>query len=136
MTQKSIKSFIIETYSKPPRKNYPTNKTDFYHIDDVWSLDLLDLKDYGPENNRGCRYVLVIKDNFSKIGWTILLKKKNAPTKDSFENILISSKRKPDLVEVDRDRGFYSNIFQIFFLTVILNSNLEIANLVVSLRKD
>ena len=93
MTQKSIKIFINEIYFKPPKKNYATNKTDAYHIDDIWKLDILDLKDYGPKNNRGYRYVLV-KDNFSKFGWTVPLKNKNAQTiKDSFENFLISSKK-------------------------------------------
>ena len=115
MTQKNIKIFINEIYSKPPKKNYVTNKTDVYHIDDIWSLDILDLKDYGPENNRGYRYVLVIIDNFSKFGWTIPLKNKNAQTiKDSFENILTNSKRKPNLVESDRGKEFYNNIFQDF----------------------
>ena len=115
MTQKNIKIFINEIYSKPPKKNYFTNKTDVYHIDDIWSLDILDLKDYGPENNRGYRYVLVTIDNFSKYGWAIPLKNKNAQTiKDSFENILISSKRKPNLVETDRGKEFYNNIFQDF----------------------
>ena len=115
MTQKNIKIFINEIYSKPPKKYYPTNKTDVYYIDDIWSLDILDLKDYGPKNNRGYRYVLVTIDNFSKFGWTIPLKNKNAQTiKDSFENILTSSKRKPNLVESDRGKEFYNNIFQDF----------------------
>ena len=115
MTQKNIKIFINEIYLKPPKKNYPTNKTDVYHIDDIWSLDILDLKDYGPENNKNYRYVLVVIDNFSKFGWTIPLKNKNAHTiKDSFENIIISSKRSLNLLEGDRDRGFYNNIFQDF----------------------
>ena len=115
MTQKNIKIFINEIYSKPPKKYYPTNKTNVYHIDDIWSLDILDLKDYGPENNRGYRYVLVIIDNFSKFGWTIPLKNKNALTiKDSFENIIINSKRKPNLIETDRGKEFYNNIFQDF----------------------
>ena len=115
MTQKNIKTFINEIYSKGPKKNYATNKTNVYHIDDVWSLDILDLKDYGPENNRGYRYVLVIMDNFSKFGWTIPLKNKNAQTiKDAFENILINSKRKPNLIESDRGKEFYNNIFQDF----------------------
>ena len=115
MTQKNIKIFINEIYSKPPKKNYATNKTDVYHIDDIWSLDILDLKDYGPKNNRGYRYVLVIIDNFSKFDWTVPLKSKNAQTiKDSFENILINSKRKPNLIESDRDKGFYNYIFQDF----------------------
>ena len=115
MTQKNIKIFINEIYSKPPKKYYATNKTDVYHIDDIWSLDILDLKDYGPENNRGYRYVLVTIDNFSKYGWTIPLKNKNAQTiKDSFENILINSKRSPNLIETDRGKEFYNNIFQDF----------------------
>ena len=115
MTQKNIKIFINEIYSKPPKKYYPTNKTDFYHIDDIWSLDILDLKDYGTENNRRYRYVLVTIDFFSKYGWTIPLKNKNAQTiTDSFENILISSKRSPNLIEIDRGKEFYNNIFQDF----------------------
>ena len=94
MTQKNIKIFINEIYSKPPEKYYPTNKTDVYHIDDTWFLDILDLKDYGPEQNRGYRYVLVIIDNFSKFTWAVPIKNKNVQTiKDSFENIIIISKK-------------------------------------------
>ena len=120
MTQKNIKIFMIENYSKPPKKNYTTNKTDVYHIDDIWSLDILDLKDYGRGNNRGHRHVLVIIDNFSKFGWTVPIKNKNAQTiKDSFENILLNSKRKPNLIETDRGKEFYYNICQDF-----LNKNL------------
>ena len=115
MIQKNIKIFINEIYSKPPKKYYATNKTNVYYIDDTWSLDILDLKDYGPENNRNYRYVLVIIENFSKYRRTIPLKNKIAQTiKDSFENILISSKRKPNLIESDRGKEFYKNIFQDF----------------------
>ena len=115
MSQKNIKIFINEIYSKPPKKNYITKKSNVYHIDDTCSLDILDLKDYGPENNRGYRYVLVIIDNFSKYGWTIPLKNKNAQTiKDSFENIIMTSKRKPNLFESDRGKEFHNNIFQDF----------------------
>ena len=115
MTQKNIRILINEIYSKPPKKNYATNKTDVYHIDDIWSLDILDSKDYGSENNRGYRYVLVVFDNFSKFGWTIPLKNENAQTiKDSFENILLNSKRKPNLIESDCGKAFYNNIFQDF----------------------
>ena len=87
MTQKNIKTFINEIYSREPRKNYPTNKTNVYYIDDIWSLDILDLKDYGVENNRGYRYVLVIIGNFSKYGWTTPLENKNAQTKKTLSKI-------------------------------------------------
>ena len=115
MTQKNLKIFINEICSKGPRKYYPTNKTDVYHIDNIWSLDILDLKDYGPKNNRGYRYVLVTIDNFNRFGFTVPLKNKNAQTiKDSFEIIIISAKRKPNLIESDRGKEFYNNLFQDF----------------------
>ena len=75
MTQKTIKIFINEIYSKPPKKNYVTNKTDVYHIDNIWSLDILDLEDHGPENNRNFGYILVLMDKFSKFSWTVPSKK-------------------------------------------------------------
>ena len=94
MTQKNIKIFINETFSKPPKKYYPTKKTDVYHIDGTWSLDILDLKVYGPENNRGYRYVLVIIDNFSKFGWTEALKKKRYNNKRLFRKYNDKFKKK------------------------------------------
>ena len=39
-------------YSKPSKWNNDTKKKQILEIDDSWSLDLLDLGDYGPENNR------------------------------------------------------------------------------------
>ena len=55
MTQKSVKFFINEVYSKGPKTSYPANKNDVYHIDDIWSLGVLDFKDY--------RYVLKTRDD-------------------------------------------------------------------------
>ena len=95
--------FIAETFGKPPKKNYATNKTDVHHIDDIWSLYILDIKDYGPENNRSYRYILVMIGILSKFGWTVPLKVENARTiKHSIETLLISSKRKSNLIETDR----------------------------------
>ena len=100
-------------YSKPVKKNYPTSKTDFYHIDTIWSLDFLDLKEYVPQNKTGYKIVSVVIDNFSEFGGTVLLKNKHAQTiKDTFENILKGSKRKPNLIESDRGKYFYSNFFK------------------------
>ena len=67
---------LAKFYSKPLKNNYATNRTDVYNIKDIWSLDILDLKDYGFENTREYTYVLVLIDNFSKYGWTVPLKKK------------------------------------------------------------
>ena len=126
MTQKNNKIFINEIYSKPLKK-YATNKTDVYHIDDIWSLVILDLKDYGPKNNRGYRYVLVNIENVSKIGWTVPLKNKNAQTKkDSFKNIFKKSKRKPNWIETDDGSEIVNKIFTNRLITKTLIDFLEI----------
>ena len=84
------------------------------------------MKDYGPRNNKGYRNVPVEIDNFSKIGWSLPLKNKNAQTiKDSFEKILIGSNRKPKIIETDRGKEFYNNIFQKFLIITTLNFILE-----------
>ena len=107
MTQKNIKIFINEIYAKPPKRNYPTNKTDVHHIDDIWSKETLDLKDYGKENNRGYRYVLVIIDIFSKFGWTIPLKnKKIYINKRLFQKYFDKLKNTTNFVESDRGKEF------------------------------
>ena len=107
MTQKSIKVFMNENYSKPPKKNYHTIKPDVQYIDDIWSLDIIDLKGYNPKNNRRYRYVLLVIDHFSDFGWTVVLKNETAQTiNTSFENILISSQKKPNLIETDRGKEF------------------------------
>ena len=55
MTKKTYKISINEVHSKGPKQNYITRKTDIHHFDDNWRLDILDTKNYGPENNR--RYI-------------------------------------------------------------------------------
>ena len=55
MKKDLTKIFIDEVYSKPPKKNYPSNKTIIKSIDDTWSSDLLDMNDYGSKNNKGYR---------------------------------------------------------------------------------
>ena len=106
------KIFIDEIYSKPPKKNYPTNKTIIKSFDDTWSSDLLDMNDYGPKNNKGYRYILVVIDNFSKFGWTIPLKNKFSQSiTDAFSEIIKSSNRKPNLLETDDGKEYVNKIF-------------------------
>ena len=49
MEKELIKIFTDGLYSKPPKKNYETNKTMIMSIDDTWTSDLLDMSDYGPK---------------------------------------------------------------------------------------
>ena len=110
-----IKIFIDEIYSTSPKKTYPTNKTIIKSIDDTWSSDLLEMNDYGPKNNRGYRYILVVIDNFSKFGWTIPLKIKYAqPITDAFSQFIKTSRRKPNLLETDDGNEYVNKIFNDF----------------------
>ena len=90
------KIFIDEIYSSPPKKNHPTNKIIYNHIDQIWSIDLADMIDYKISNNKSYRYIFIVIDNFSKYLWAIPLKNKYTKTiTDEFSNILTTSKRKP-----------------------------------------
>ena len=109
------KIFIDEIYSKPPKKNYPTNKIIYNHIDEIWSIDLADMIDYKTSNNKGFRYIFIVIDNFSKYLWGMPLKNKYSKTiKNEFSNILTTSKRKPLKIESDRGSEFYNSVFQDF----------------------
>ena len=77
------------------------------------------MNDYGPKNNKGYRYILVVIDNFSKFGWTIPLKNKFSQSiTDAFSEIIKSSNRKPNLLETDDGKEYVNKIFNEF-----LNNN-------------
>ena len=113
MKRDITKIFIDEIYSKPPRKNYPTNKVVYNYVDEIWSFDLADFSDYKTSNNKGFRYIFINIDNFSKYLWAIPLKNKYSQTiTNEFSNIITTSKRKPLKLESDRGTEFYNSIFQ------------------------
>ena len=116
MSKKDLtKIFIDESYSTPPKKNYPTNKIVYNNIDEIWSIDLADMSDYKISNNKSYRYKFIVIDNLSKFLWAIPLKNKYSQTiTNEFSNILIKSKRKPLKIESDRGTEFYNNVFQNF----------------------
>ena len=111
----NIKNFVDEIYSKPPKKNYPTNKIVYNNIDEIWSIDLVDMIDYKISNNKQFRYIFILIDNFSKHLSAILLKNKYGETvTKEISNILSSSKRSPLKIESDRGREWYNSVFQNF----------------------
>ena len=106
---------INEVFSPSPKNNYETNKTTIKSIDDTSSSDLLDMNDYGPKNNRGYKYILVVIDNFNRFGWTIHLKNKYVQSiTDAFSQIVKISKRKPNLLETDDDKEYVEKGFNEF----------------------
>ena len=115
MKKDLTKIFTDEILSKPPERNYPTNRIINNHIDETWSIDLANKIDYKTSDNKGFRYIIVIIDNFSKYLWAIPLKNKNSQSIiNEVSNFLTTSKRKPLKVESDRGAEFFNSIFQNF----------------------
>ena len=107
MKKQLTKIFIDDVYSKPPKKNYPTNKIIYNHIDETWTIDLADMIEYKISNNKGFRYIFIIIDNFSKYLWAVPLEYKYSQTiTNEFSNILTKSNRKPLKLESDRGAEF------------------------------
>ena len=115
MKKDLTKIFIDEIYSKPPRRNYPTNKITYNYIDEICSIDLADNIDYKVSNNKGFRYIIVIIDSFSKYLWCIPLKNKyNQTITNEFSKVLSSSKRSPLKIESGRGAEFKIVSFKTF----------------------
>ena len=115
MKKDLTKMFINDNYGKAPKKNYPTNKIVYNHIDEIWSNDLADFSVYKISNNKGFRYIFIIIDNYSKYLWAIPLKNEYGQTiTTEFSKILTTSKRKPLKIEPDRGTEIYNSIFQNF----------------------
>ena len=100
--QNVIDIFHKENYAIPAKKNYDTNKTGVKQIDNIWSLNLPGMTDYGKKSNRGYSYVLAMTDKFSKYGWCIALKRITAQTiSNDFSNNIQKSNRNPSLIKTD-----------------------------------
>ena len=107
-----IKVVIDEIYSNPPKENYPTNEIVSNHIDEKWSIDLMDMSDY-KISNKGFKYIFIIIDKFSKYTWCAPSRDNFGETiKNEFSKILSTSKRKPIKIESGRGKDFYISVFQ------------------------
>ena len=114
MSKKDNKeTFIDELNSSSSKKSFSTNKIKNIHIHEIWSIDLANFSDYKNSNNKGFRYIFVVKDKFSKSLWCVPLRNKNSQTKPvEFAIILSTSKRSPLKLESDRGAEFYTSLFQ------------------------
>ena len=75
-------------------------------------LEIIYLKYYRPENNRGYSYFLLLIDSLSKCGCTVLsINQKAQLTKDSFGNKFSTSERNPKLFESDNGKKFVYKTF-------------------------
>ena len=72
-----IKRHIADEIHKPARKNFKRRRVIIKSFLDLMQADLMDLKEYGKENN-GYKYVLVVINCFSKYVWAYPIKSKTS----------------------------------------------------------
>ena len=83
-------------------------------IDSIWTADLIILnrKEYVKQND-GYKYILTVRDIFSRYAWVRVTKNKDKKTiADVFENIIKQSERKCKRLWTDNGGEFYNKWFE------------------------
>jgi len=89
-----------------PRKNFKRLKVIVAGIDNTWQADLIDVKKIKYENKH-FSYILTVIDVFSKFGWAVAIKNKQAnECFKAFKHIIESSNRKPKKLHIDGGKEF------------------------------
>ena len=110
IARKKIKKALLktQTYSlhKPKRIHYKRCRVIVSGIDDQWQIDLVDVRAIKGSNYGKC-FILTCIDVFSKYAWAIPIKDKEAKTcKKALQEIIESSKRKPNYIYLDGGKEF------------------------------
>lgn len=104
-----LKSQDAYTLHKPVRKRFQRNPYMMSYIDYEWQIDLMDLRQFGRENDSH-KYVLVVIDIFSKYIWLYALKSKSGKEIcHSLRGVFDNSHRKPRLLFSDKGKEFLNH---------------------------
>ena len=118
VTKKDVDKFLqsqpTHTLHFPVRKSFKRRKILARHIDHIWSSDLLDFQAISKEN-RGFRYVLIVKDVLSRYAFAVPLKDKTAKSViAAFKKMFNKSGRRPQKLFTDMGKEYTSNQFKDF----------------------
>lgn len=104
----------VYTLHKQRRVRFPRIKYHSMNIDDVWSIDLMDMQNISKYNYRQ-KYILAVIDNFSRFAWCIPIKDKTADSVlKAFEKLFDKTKRRPLNIVSDQGKEFVSKRFKLF----------------------
>ena len=68
---------LAEELHKPIIKKFPLRRVMVNGLNEIWSADLIDMREFSNEN-RDYNYLLNVIDIFSKYAWSIPLRTKTA----------------------------------------------------------
>ena len=79
--------------------------------DETWSADLIDKSSLSKYNNK-YKFILTVTDIFTKYAWAIPLKNKSGLSITNGFKTILSERRKPQKLWVDRGSEFYNKTFK------------------------
>lgn len=81
-----LKQFAVELH-KPVVKKFPRRKVIAQGVNDVWAVDLVEMREWAEQND-GYNYMLNVVDVFSRYAWAIPLKTKTGKeVRKAFDSI-------------------------------------------------
>lgn len=102
----------VYTLHFPVKKRFERNMYRVFNIDELWEIDLCDMRQFQKYND-GYSFILTIIDVFSKFAWVQALKNKSAgEVTKAFSYILRKQSRKPKIVQSDRGKEFTNKEFK------------------------
>lgn len=105
----------------PVIKNFKRNQYRVFNIDELWEIDLCDMKHIKKVNNDHS-FILTVIDVFSKYAFARPLKTKSArDVTNAFSSILKTSGRIPEIVQSDNGKEFRNSSFS----NLLLSNNIK-----------
>ena len=97
---------------RPVKRKFKRRRVIANGVDDIWSADLVDMQ-WNSRENKGYKYLLNVIDVFSKYAWSLPIKDKTGKTiTDTFQKLVKTSGRKPEMLWVDQGTEFYNRVFR------------------------
>ena len=98
---------LADELHKPIRKKFKKRHVFSSNVDSIWAADLVEMKSFSKQN-KGCKYILMIIDIFSKFGWAIPLKTKTGKEVAEAFSELWKKGTSPARLYVDKGTEFYN----------------------------
>ena len=109
---KNSSLILVEELHKPVIKKFNKRKVYSQFKDNIWGVDLPDMKLLSKQN-KGIKYLLCAIDLFSKYAFVVPLKdKKGINIVNAFDKIIKQSGKKPNNIWVDQGSEFYNRDFK------------------------
>lgn len=119
MNKKEVENWLRsqETYTlhKPVQRRFTRNKYILSNYNELWQVDLSDMRTYSQYND-GFKYILCVIDVFSKYAFARPMKKKDSCTvKKCFEDIFTEARATPRHIQSDKGTEFVSREVRNYF---------------------